>query len=170
MLRPVHIALVALALTAASCLVTPNVALAQGGSDSPFSLGVQSSWPSYGISGRYEVSEKAMIQGVIGALGTVTNFSGRFLYDLQQEKKYDLYAHGTVGMWRWGGNLLFESETSIGFGGGVGVEFDLQELFSPDDEDFPPLYWNIEIGAIIANFDQYSFSAAAIGAGLHWAF
>lgn len=170
MFRFVRIALVALPFIVASSLVTPNVALAQEGTDSPFSLGFQSSWPSYGISGRYEVNEKAMIQGVIGALGTVTNFSGRLLYDFQQKEQYDVYAHGTVGVWQWGGNVFFESQTSVGFGGGVGVEFDLQELFSPDDEDFPPLYWNIEIGAIIANFDNYNFSSFALGGGLHWAF
>ncbi len=170
MFRLVHIALVALALTVASCLATPDVAFAQGGTDSPFSLGVQSSWPSYGISGRYEISEKAMVQGVIGALGTVSNFSARLLYDLQQEEKYDLYAYGSVGMWRWGGSQALASETAVGFGGGVGVEFELQELFAPDDEDFPPLYWSIEIGANIANFENYSFSSFAIGGGLHWAF
>ena len=169
MFRLVRIARVALALIVASGLATPDMALAQEGTDSPFSLGFQSSWPSYGISGRYEVSEKTMIQGVIGALGTVTNFSGRLLYDFQQKEKYDFYAHGTVGMWRWGGNVSFESQTSVGFGGGVGMEFDLQELFSPDDEDFPPLYWNIEIGAVVANFDNYNFSAITHGGGQQWA-
>ncbi len=170
MFRPLRIPLASIALIAGWCLIAPEVAVAQTDTDSPFSLGFQSSWPSYGISGRYEVNEKAMVQAVIGALGTVTNFSGRVLLDLQQEEKYDLYALGTVGMWRWGGGGALPSETSVGFGGGVGVDLDLQKLISPDDEDFPPLFWNIEIGVIIANFDNYNFRPFALGTGFHWAF
>lgn len=165
------IALPVLTLVAvATLLAVPATAQAQDGESSGFSLGFQSSWPSYGLSGRVALNERATLQGVLGALGTVTNLSGRLLYDFQQEEKYDFYGHGSVGVWRWSGGSGFGSESSVGFGGGVGVEFDLGELFAPDDDDFPPLFWNIEIGAVIANFDHYNFSSFALGGGIHWAF
>jgi len=140
--------------------------------DSPYSVGVQSSWPSYGVSLRYQLSEKMQVQGVVGALGEVTNFSGRLNYDIKDEAKYDIYGYGSVGLWRYSFNFLgiSESETSIGVGGGAGFEFDLQEVFDPDNDDFPPLYWSIEMGLTMASFDAYNWSAFSLGGGLHYRF
>ena len=141
-------------------------------SDSPFSAGFQSSWPSYGLSVRYDLNERMQAQGVVGAFGAVTNFSGRLNYDVKDEEKYDVYGFGSVGLWRYSYRVLGvgASESSVGFGGGAGVEFDLEEVFSPDSDDFPPLFWSVELGVNVASLDAYNFSTISMGAGLHYHF
>jgi len=145
---------------------------AEDADDSRFSVGFQSSWPSYGLSVRYDLSDKLQAQGVLGALGTLTNFSGRLNYAFQDKEKFDIYGYGSVGFWRYSYDFLGAgaSETSIGAGGGAGLEFDLQELIAPEDGDFPSLYASLELGLTLASFDFYNWSAFGIGAGFHYHF
>lgn len=154
----------------AAAALTPAALAAQD--SSPYSIGFQSSWPSYGLSGRYDASDQLQFQAVVGALGEVTNFSARINYDFQDKEKYDVYGYGSVGMWRYAYDILgvSDSETSVGLGGGGGFEFDLQEVFSPDDDDFPPLFWSIELGVAFASFDNYNWSLFSFGGGLHYHF
>lgn len=158
---------IATALVAASAF-----AMSAAPASAQYSVGFQSSWPSYGVSVRYDLSDRVQAQGVVGALGEVTNFSGRLNYDLKDEEKYDIYGYGSVGLWRYSFSLfgVSESETSIGIGGGAGLEFDLQEVFAPDEDDFPPLFWSIEMGLTMASFDAYNWSTFSLGGGLHYRF
>ncbi|MEZ4417907.1 MAG: hypothetical protein R3E10_19280 [Gemmatimonadota bacterium] len=157
------------ALVAAALACAPLAGAAQ---DSPYSIGFQSSWPSYGLSGRYDASDQIQLQAVVGALGEVTNFSGRVNYDFQDKEKYDVYGYGAVGMWRYAYSILgvSDAETTIGLGGGAGFEFDLQEAFSPDDDSFPPLFWSLEAGFVLASFDNYNWSPFVFGGGIHYHF
>lgn len=56
-------------------------------SDNKFGIGIQSSWPSYGLSGIYDMSDRITLQAVVGALGTVTNLSGRLNYRFDIREK-----------------------------------------------------------------------------------
>ncbi len=149
---------------------------AQASPDAPgrMGLGFQSSWPAYGLSGTYEVSEKVTAQGVIGAFGSLTTVSARGLYHFQREEKYSLYGFGTAGIWRHSYRIIgvSESQTSPGVGGGAGVELDWRRLLDADGSGsgFPPLFSTIDLGFVAASFDNYNFSGLVIGAGLHYRF
>ncbi len=153
-----------------SALASPVRAGAQEGeSDSPFGIGFQSSWPSYGISGLYDMSERITLQAIVGALGTVTNFGGRALYRFQMEDKYDLFGFGAVGALRY--SYIGLSESALGFGGGAGIELDWREIFSPEDRSFPPLFSTIDIGFMANTFESYGgYSALSLGGSLHYRF
>lgn len=150
---------------------SPPAQAEAGAGTSPWSVGLQSSWPSYGASVKYDLSDRTQAQGVLGALGTVTSFGGRLMHDFRQEEKYDVYAFGAVGVWRYGYRSLGAdySETSVGLGGGAGFDFDLARVFDAEDT-FPALFWSIELGLTFASFDNYSWSAFGLGAGLHFHF
>lgn len=162
-----------LGLTAAVllALASPGQAFAQAveddGGDSPFGIGVQSSWPAYGISGLYDVNDRITAQLVLGAFGTLTTVSGRGLYHFNRMPKYSMFGFGSVGLWRYG---VF-SESAVGVGGGAGVELNWKQILAPDDADFPPLFSNLDIGVNFANFDTYTgFNVLSIGGGLHYRF
>jgi hypothetical protein len=139
-------------------------------SRSPFGIGFQSSWPAYGISGLYDVNEKITAQLVLGALGSWTTLSGRGLYHFSQQEKYNIYGFGSAGMYRYSYSILGnkESESSVILGGGVGMEFPLRKLFN--DDDFPPLYWSIDLGFSAGSFEHYNWSGFTWGGGLHYRF
>ena len=153
-----------------AALASPGGVSAQAGeSDSRFGIGFQSSWPSYGVSGLYDMSDRVTLQAIVGALGTVTNLGGRALYRFQLEDKYDLFGFGAVGALRY--SVTGFSESAIGFGGGAGIELDWQAIISPDDDSFPPLYSTIDLGFMGNTFETYGdYSALSMGASIHYRF
>lgn len=167
----VHLTTLALATVLA---LTLPAAAAQGSSDSPYSVGLQSSWPAYGLSAKMDLSDKMALQGVLGALGTLTTVSGRGYWYLDRQEKHAWYGFGTVGAWRWsdryyvGGDRFDDSETAIAFGGGAGVELDWRAIL---DSDFPRLYTTLDLGLTVSTFDVYqNWSLIGLGVGLHYHF
>jgi len=149
----------------------PGGANAQSNGDassSRWGVGFQSSFPAYGLSAVYDLSEPITLQGVLGAFGVLNTFSARVLYRFQRERAYDLYGFGTAGIWRYSTSLY--NETPVGVGGGAGIELDWRSLFSPDDGSFPPLFSSIDLGFTAVSFDHYNFNGLSIGAGLHYRF
>lgn len=148
----------------------PGSPAAADDSRSPFGIGFQSSWPAYGISGLYDVNDKITAQLVIGALGSWTTVTGRGLYHFSQQEKYNIYGFGSAGMYRYSYSILGakEAESSVVLGGGVGMEFPLRKLFN--DEDFPPLYWSVDLGFSAGSFEYYNWSGFTWGGGLHYRF
>jgi hypothetical protein len=161
-MKSVAVAALAIGLAAGGASAQSNAA----DTESKFGIGLQSAWPSYGISGLYDMSETVTLQAVIGALGTVTNFGGRAMYRFQTAPKYDLFAFGTVGLWRVAGSY---DESVVGAGGGAGIELDWASIF--DDGEFPPLYSTIDIGFVAASWDAYAgWSGFTMGGSLHYRF
>jgi hypothetical protein len=148
--------------------VAPEQAAAQDAESGRFGVGLQSSWPSYGLSGIYDMSDQITLQAVVGALGTVTNLGARALYRFNQQEKYNLYGFGTAGLWRY--DYTIDTESVVGFGGGAGIELDWREIISPEDGSFPPLYSSFDLGFVLADFDHYNFSGFSFGGGLHYRF
>jgi len=129
-------------------------------------VGFQSSWPSYGVSGIYDMNQTMSAQAVLGLLGGWTTLSGRGLYRFTEHPVIDPYGYGMVGMWRYDSG--FADASAVSFGGGGGIDFDLRH-FAPD---FPPLYLNMELGLSVVNLDLAGYTGAimAFGAGFHYRF
>lgn len=179
--RIVHLFIVALLLliapqVAAQDAATEDQAAVQdpeqtvGVQGGRFGVGTASSWPAYGLSGTYHVNEKVTAQAVLGFFGTVSSFSARGWYRFNRNAEYDIYGYGTVGMYRYDYTTILDNDTEsvLGLGAGVGIETSLGKLF--DQEDFPPIFANTELGLTYANFDFYSFSALTFGFGIHYRF
>jgi hypothetical protein len=135
-----------------------------------FGVGTASSWPAYGLSGTYHVNEKVTAQAVLGFFGTVSSFSARGWYRFNRNEEYDLYGYATAGMYRYDYSTILANDTEsvLGLGAGVGIETSLGKLF--DQEDFPPIFANTELGLTYASFDFYNFSALTFGFGIHYRF
>lgn len=140
-----------------------------------YGLGFASSWPAYGISGTVQVSEKLTGEAVLGFFGAVSNFGGRIWYRFNRNEKYDIYGFGGVSVYRYKGfnSILLGSsrvnESVVGLGVGAGIEAGLPQLI--DDEDFPPIFLNAELGLALASFQHYGgFSTLSLGFGIHYRF
>lgn len=165
---------IARSAAAAVALVTVfSVAAAAQQADLPVQLerpklgvGFQSTWPAYGVSGIYDMNPTMSAQAVLGFLGGWTTLSGRGLYRFTQHPMVDPYGYGMVGMWRYDSG--FSDASAVSFGGGGGVDLDLRKL-APD---FPPLYFNMELGLSMVNLDLAGYTGAmmAFGAGVHYRF
>jgi hypothetical protein len=164
----------AMALTGSAGQASAQEAPASDAEGSRFGIGFQSAWPAYGISGLYDVNDRITAQAVVGAFGALSTLSGRGLYHFQREPSYTAYGYGTVGAWRHSFRLLHEtqSETSLGLGGGAGIELNWRTILGNDsgESTYPPLFSSIDLGFVLANFARYNFSGIVIGAGMHYRF
>lgn len=136
---------------------------AQGG---PFGVGTATSWPAYGLSGTYRVNEQVTAEAILGLFGSVQSVAGRGWYRFKQDPTCDLYGFATAGMFRY--DYIFDTESVLGFGGGAGIEFSWAKIL--DKPDFPPIYSNLDIGLVLANFEHYNWSGLSFGGGLHYRF
>ncbi len=151
------VAAVVLSLSA----VSANAEIGNG----EYAIGFQSGLASYGLVGRVGITDEISAEAVLGFFGVLSHYGVRGLYTLKDEDYWNAYAFGTAGFLTWDG--LFKDESSVVFGGGVGIEYDWQAF----NEDLPPISWNLELGLGVApGFDDYSFSAFGIGAGLRYKF
>lgn len=122
---------------------------------------------SSGLSLKYRMSDAFTAQGIAGFFGSVNSYTARGLLAFNSGPFYDIYAYGSVGLWRWSGNRFFRSESAFGVGAGVGFEYDMRGL-APE---LPPFFASAELGASFANFDNFSgFSTLGVGLALHYRF
>ena len=125
---------------------------------------------NHGISGKYDINDKLTAQAIIGVwgYGDLTSMTGRVLYKFKKKEHLDFYGYGAVSSWTWNShNYYYKDETSIGFGAGGGVEYDIRGI----DPEFIPLYINLDLGFQVANFNNYNdFSGLGWGLGLHYKF
>ncbi|GAB4370747.1 MAG: hypothetical protein Kow0042_13140 [Calditrichia bacterium] len=143
--------------------------------ETKYGVGFQATFPAYGISGMMDINEMISAQGIVGFFGNLNTYAVRGLYRFQQKNFWDLYGYGMVGAWSYtglkvsnGSKLEETTETVLGFGAGVGIEYDWRGWNS----ELPPLFWNLELGLGFANFDavDYNFSTLLFGAGVHYRF
>lgn len=131
------------------------------------SLGVQYSFPSYGLSAKFNPNDHHSIQLIYGALGIVSNFSGRYNYLFDENDAIvptKPYLYAQAGKWFYNqGNL---DESVFGYGVGAGLEFNyfFWGLFSDN------LKSSIEIGYGDVDLFYYDFSYTTFGFGLHYEF
>lgn len=149
------------ALLGAACLFTANSSVAAEG----ISVGLQGGLNSSGPSLRYSVSETLTLQGVIGALGTVTSVSGRGLVYFRETENLDFYYFG--GLQYVNVDTFFGSENVFGLSVGVGLDYDIRNAVP----EAPPLIFSGEVGASFASFDNFNgFNLFNIGLGVHYLF
>ncbi|MEA1879537.1 MAG: hypothetical protein U9N11_02670 [Campylobacterota bacterium] len=126
-------------------------------------LGLQ--W--YGLSGKYDITNKITGQAIVGLWGYsgLTSITGRVNYKFKQTKYYNMYGYGSISSWSWSNS--FYDETVFGFGAGAGFEYDIRGL----DKNFIPLFISGDLGLQVASFDHYgSFGGLGIGLGVHYKF
>jgi hypothetical protein len=157
-------------IAGAVLLLGSSASLAQDREGTTFGLGFQYSYPFWGLSGLADVANNVSIQGIFGLFGDLKAYAGRGIYRFNKKPKWNTYGYGMVGAWSYTGldirTLEETTETSFGFGAGLGVEWDLRAWVS----DFPPLWWNFGIGIGSVEFDtvDYDFAAFSVGVGLHY--
>jgi hypothetical protein len=151
----------------------PEQNMALGNQAGKVGVGFQFSFPAWGLSGKYNVTDKFAVQGVFGFFGSLKTYAARGLYKFKVKPQLGVYGYGMVGAFSYKGfelnynssNFLDErTETVVGFGAGAGVEYFFKGL--------EEIGWNLEIGFGSINFDQvdYNFSMIMIGAGAHYFF
>ena len=155
-----------------------NNVFAQDRDDLKWGVGFQGTFPGNGISGMMDINEQISVQAILGFWGNLNTYAGRGLYRFKKEDDWEIYGYGMIGAWSYDGvrvrtiGLLLEShshtETVIGFGAGAGIEYDWRAL----DPDLPPLFWNIELGIGIVDFNKvnYDFNTLIFGVGVHYRF
>jgi len=150
-------------------------AFAQERDDLKWGAGFQGSFPAYGLSGMMDINETTSVQVILGFFGSLNTYAGRGLYRFKKEDEWEVYGYGMIGIWSYEGVRLRTAfavenytETVMGFGAGAGIEYDWRAL----NPDLPPLFWNIELGIGIVDFNKvdYNFNTLLIGAGVHYRF
>lgn len=161
-------------------MVSSQEARAEGieGETKRFGVGFQSSFPAWGISGMVDVADNLSVQGILGAFGDLKTYAGRGIYRFTRKPYYNAYGYGMIGAWSYTGYEYYwvgwslrsrkTTETVLGFGAGVGIEYDWR-AWSPN---LPPIWWNLEVGLGMVNFEKvdYDFSTFMLGVGAHYRF
>ena len=79
-------------------------------------LGFQASIPSYGISLKADLTETHTVQVIYGALGVVTNFSGRYRYNFSENENslnVTPFIYAQAGTWSYDFDALDISENIL---------------------------------------------------------
>ena len=160
-------------LVVALLLLLSNIAFAEE-KGTKFGIGLQASFPGYGISGIVDVTDKVSIQGILDFIGDLKMYAGRGIYRFTKKPFWNAYGYGAIGAWSYpykvleSGKLVKKTETVLGFGAGVGIEYNWQALA----RELPPLWWNVEVGLGIVKFEKavYDVSTITLGLGVHYRF
>lgn len=131
-----------------------------------FAAGFQSSWPVYGISGKYWKSPQLGFQATLAMSGRWSGIGGRLLYKFKGEENYDLFGGGEVGYWTWLSSGGYSSVSSIGFGAFAGVEYFPIETLKQ-------LGFSLELGMRLVKFSESyvgTLGSFGFGGGVHWYF
>lgn len=136
-------------------------------------VGFQSSFPSWGLSGKYDFTERHSAQAVLGLSGPFSSIYGRYLYNFDEKGESLVlkpYLLGQVGTYSYKyktldnqGKIRNETETHLGFGIGAGVEFHVPEISEA-------IRLNLELGYNRVGFEFYDYSGFLIGLGGHYYF
>jgi hypothetical protein len=138
--------------------------------DNSIYLGIQSSYPSDGLSVKVDTTDKIAFQAIVDPLGTERGFSFRGIYKFKRDFFYNIYGYGELGFWNWDRRYYGDSDlNTVGYGFGTGFEYDLRGL----DTNFIPIFVNAELN--IHFFDKedsyYEDSEElGLGFGVHYKF
>jgi len=130
-----------------------------------FAAGVHLGNQTTGFSLKYRATEKITGQATFDFAGSITNYGLRGLYAFNTGPDYEIFGYAALTLFRFDSFLV--DETTIGFGGGAGIEYDLRSL-APT---LPPLFASAELGAALGSFGRFSgFSTVGLGLALHYRF
>lgn len=121
-------------------LASFTMANAQDG-DRKLGVGLQSSFPSFGLSVKYAITDQSVVQATVAPFGSGTwkmnFFSGRYLHrwldaaSLGSNSSIDPYVFAGLGLvtYKWNGMGGNDKDSFISYGFGGGAEFVLGSKF-----------------------------------------
>ncbi len=143
-----------------------------------YALGIQSSWPTHGISGKIIMSEHHAGQAIFSLAGPYSSYTARYLYSLSlnevnNELQYKPFFSSHLGLnafkidqisYNANGQFIREkiTTTTFGYGLGAGVEINASS--------FEDLKLSTEILYSITDVTGYNWSYLQLGIGLHYYF
>ena len=142
-----------------------------------FALGLQSSFPVFGFSGKYWINDLIGTQAIIGLSSRYTSFAGRGIYKFVDELNYDVWAGVELSFWNlkysgWDYDKKLDkwvkgsNQSSVGFGiFGGGEYFPIK--------DIPQIGFSLELGLHFVSFSDdygYNVSPLSFGFGVHYYF
>ncbi|MDH5217666.1 MAG: hypothetical protein OEX19_08215 [Gammaproteobacteria bacterium] len=127
------------------------------GSDK-YAIGTQLGVLGAGLSGKMKINDNLTGQVVLSSLGTLTNLSGRGLFKFKEQKEFNLFGAGEVGMW------ANSDKAGMSLGASLGVETNWQNFV----DDIFPLWWSAEIGVGLTPGHTYTPVRSQIG--IHYRF
>jgi hypothetical protein len=147
--------------------VQPTTAQPPAQREGVVGVGLQFTWPTYGLSGMLDLGNDWSVQGVIGSAGYGLSLTARALYRLDPQEEFRPYAYGEIG--RWSDYAALGTVPHFGLGGGV--EFDIRD-FAPDA---PPIYASFELGLNVgvhrsAELGNTTLLRLQLGPALHYRF
>ncbi len=137
-------------------------------------LGVQLSYPFYGVSAQLNFIDRIGIQGIFGLNSDIKSYSGKLSYNVIHNYNYNFYVYGVYGRyeytdWAITGFFLLEeiTEKENGYGFGFGVDTNYLS-----NKALVPVWANFEVGYGYVDFQYLNFDTPAItiGVGLHYYF
>jgi hypothetical protein len=153
------VASVAAAPLAAQEPVTPDVPHAREGN---MGVGLQLTWPAYGISGMFDLSDRFSLQGVLGSAGYGASLTARGIFRTAPQEMFTPFFYGQAGMWT--GYRAHGSVPNFGVGGGI--EIDVRKFV----DEFPPVYVGFESGLSMTVFSGGTWTWFQIGPSIHYRF
>ena len=139
-------------------IIIPTLSFSQ-----EFSVGFQSSFPSYGISLKADFDDKNSAQAIFGAFGTLSTYSARYIYNFNEVgNNITPFAYAQAGIWEYDFDALNIKESVFGFGLGGGLEFDIFKSV------IDGLKSTVELGYGSVNLEYYDFKATTFGFGVHY--
>jgi hypothetical protein len=134
-------------------------------------IGMQASFPTFGISAKYDFTETHSAQAVVGVIGPFSNYFGRYSYHFPEKKSqwnmnYRPYLYGQAGIYSYDFGFEIDGkskENIFGWGLGAGIETSVASW----NEN---LRFSMEVGYGKVDFEYYNFRAIMFGTGIHYYF
>lgn len=130
-----------------------------------FAIGVDTTFPVSGLSGKYWFDDKLGGQVIVGLFGDLSMYGGRVLYKFQEEENHYLYDAILLGTWTyewdWGW-LGSGTESAFGYAVSGGLEYFRTYI--------PQLGFSAEIGLGSVDLEHYSYSTIGFAMGVHYYF
>jgi hypothetical protein len=150
-----------LSLIVVACVFSTN---AQSLSAPKMGIGFQYGFMSFGVSARMDFTENHSAQAIVGLLGPLKSYSGKYMYCFN-ESGYNFvikpYLFAQAGMIKY--SMFNINETIFAYGGGAGIEWHIPFITEH-------LRVNWELGYGKADLSNYNFNSIIFGAGLHYYF
>lgn len=138
-------------------------------------IGFQTSFKTYGLSAKINITEKHTAQAFISLIGSISSYVGRYSYSFKQSGnlfKVKPYVFGQVGFYSFENSsvrntitdmISEESERALGYGVGGGIEYYVGVFNNKFRASF-------DIGYGKVNFAFTDFKSVFIGIGFHYHF
>ena len=92
-----------------------------------FGIGFQSSFPIYGLSAKYAISEQSVVQATIAPFGSgdfkLNFYGGRYIHRFKSDEALNPYLFAGAGLITFSGYGATASDNFVSYSAGGGVEY-----------------------------------------------